>query len=117
MSKFRFIRPAWKGSNMSAVDVEFIRIFFPSPIEEEVAIRWAKRLASVIGERVEELRPNSLFSEIFDWVKADGFDVAEFVMALEDEFGKDLDVLLDDLDHLTFRGFVEYMSKTSPKID
>jgi hypothetical protein len=48
------------------VGVEFIRLFFTSPPEEELAFRWATRLARLLGPEVSQLRPETTLAELLD---------------------------------------------------
>jgi len=98
-----------RDANMMEADVQFIRLFFPSPLEEEVAVQIAGLLASVVGEQIKHLRPDTRLSEIFRW--ADSLGTAEIVMLLEELFGHEIDDnFAADFDQQTFRGLVEYAS-------
>jgi hypothetical protein len=89
-------------------DVEFIRLFFPSPAEEAVAVRLARLFAAFAAPDVAALRPSTQMSEIWHWAETRCQDVVSFVVAMEDELGADLDGLADGFDHVTFRELVEY---------
>lgn len=93
------------------VDVDFIRLFFRSPSEEHIAVQWAHLLASFIGDQALMLLPHTTLSEIFSWVESCSDDAVEFVLAVEEEFGLDLDVFVGDLEHMTFGQFVEYAAR------
>ena len=41
----------------SPLNVEFIRLLFADPVEEEIAHRWALRFAALIGAQALQLRP------------------------------------------------------------
>jgi len=41
------------------IDPNFIRFFFSVSVQEQIALRWARRLARLIGERVIDLRPET----------------------------------------------------------
>jgi len=97
-----------KGQTPS-LDMDFIRIFFPRPQEEEIAARLAHCLASSVGEQALQLRPNTTFSEIFAWV-GDG-DAAEFILGVEEELGLELDEVAEDIEEMTFREFVKYWAE------
>ena len=97
-----------KGQTRSA-DMNFIRIFFPRPQEEEIAARLAHCLASWVGEQALQLRPGTTFSEVFSWLES---DAAQFVIAIEEELGFELDDdLAEDIEEITFREFVEYWAE------
>jgi len=44
--------------------VAFIRLLFKSSAEEQLAYRWASRLAKLLGPRVMQLRPNTTLAEL-----------------------------------------------------
>jgi hypothetical protein len=94
-----------KESNPS---VEFIRVFFKSPKEEEFAVRCAQSIACVVGERVSLLRPETTWSEILGWFRSGARDAALFALILKKEFGSDFNEVLSNYEFLTFREFVEY---------
>ncbi|MGH8248328.1 MAG: hypothetical protein ACREUU_18065 [Gammaproteobacteria bacterium] len=89
--------------------VEFIRLFFKSPAEEECALRCARCVASMVGERIADLRPDTKWSEIFQWVARTPAHTVAFVFALKKEFGAAGKALIADPDAMTFREFVEYV--------
>jgi hypothetical protein len=88
--------------------VEFIRLFFKSPKEEEFAVRCAQSIARVIGERVLLLRPDTPWSDILGWFRPGARNAALFALILKQEFGSDFNEVLRNHEFLTFREFVEY---------
>jgi len=52
------------------VNVEFIRLLFRSPIEEQIAYQWAAGLARLIGPQVIQLRPSTTLTEIDQWLES-----------------------------------------------
>lgn len=93
------------------VDVGFIRLLFRSPVEELVAHRWAKRLASLVGLRAMELRPETTLSQMLEWAAAAGADSMDFVVIFEPELGMQFAEFLDYSDYATFREIVEHCAK------
>ncbi len=91
-------------------NVDFIRLFFPSPSEEPVAVHWAQVLASMIGEQVMMLRPDTTWGEIFTWIEAVDDDDVKLALELAEMqwFDSDTEPTVDDLEQMTFREFVEY---------
>ena len=91
-------------------DVEFIRLFFRSAHEEEVAVRIAGLLAATVGERITELRPETRLGEILD--RAGSFDSVTFVMGLEQIMRRAIsDEMASDFEHMSFRELVECASE------
>jgi len=91
--------------------VEFIRMFFKSPTEEQFAVRCAEFVASFVGERVILLRPDTKWSEIFQWVGPSPIHAALFGVALKKEFGADAKEIIATAEFMTFREFVEYVCR------
>src|SRR5215471_20500188 len=73
------------GNKISSVDVNFIRLFFPKPLEERIAVYWAENLASIIGEEALQLRPEKTFAEIFSWLEKHDDGAVDFVLAVLEE--------------------------------
>ena len=59
--------PADGSSKRSDPSVEFLRLLFKVPREEELAARFAQFLARFIGDRILLLRPDTNWSEIISW--------------------------------------------------
>jgi hypothetical protein len=90
------------------VSVEFIRLLFRSPVEEEVAHRWALRLARLLGPRVMQLRPGTTLSELLVWAATTGVDSMEFMLVFEPELRMEFAEFLDQAEYVTFRELVEH---------
>jgi hypothetical protein len=90
------------------VSVEFIRLLFRSPVEEEVAYRWAVRLAKLLGPKVMQLRPGTTLSELLVWAATTGADSMDFALVFEPELRMEFAEFLDHAEHVTFRGLVEH---------
>jgi len=99
------------GQAIGDVDVEFIRLFFTSPVEEEIAHRWASRLSKLIGPKVMQLRPDTTLSEMLDWAAVGGVDSMSFVFVFEPELRMELAEFLDYADCATFREMVEHYAR------
>jgi hypothetical protein len=97
------------------VDVEFIRLFFPDPAAEKIACKCARLLAAHIGHRAMLLRPETTLSEIAGWIEISSQRNVNFIMALENELGFELDEFLNDFHHVTFRDLVEHAAWRQPK--
>jgi hypothetical protein len=94
----------------SNCSVEFLRLFFKSPKEEEFAIRCAQFLARIVGERVTLLRPDTKWSEIIEWSGGPSLlHAALLAAALIKEFGVDAEEILANPEFMTFRDLVEYV--------
>ncbi|MGO8929936.1 MAG: hypothetical protein ACLQU3_23965 [Limisphaerales bacterium] len=107
--------PPEGSSEQTKPPVEFIRLFFKSPEEEEFAVRSAQYIAGIVGERVTLLRPETTWSEILEWFGPSVVRVRLFETALLKKFGSDLKEVLTNPDFMTFRDFVEYACKRERK--
>lgn len=93
----------------SRFSVEFIRLFFKSPKQEEFAVRCAKIIARSVGERILLLRPDTTWSEIFQWYGSSTKDAAMFALRLKAKFGPEFKAVLANHEFMTFRDFVEHV--------
>jgi hypothetical protein len=100
----------------SKPSVEFIRLFFKSPTEEEFAVRCAQFIANIVGERVLLLRPDTTWSEIFQWLgprrghtnlHVELVRNALFADSLKKEFGAPAKEIIANSDFMTFRDLIE----------
>ena len=82
-----------------------------SPVEEEIAHRWASRLSRLIGPGVMRLRPETTLSEMLDWAAVGGVDSMSFVVVFEPELRMELAEFLDYADYATFREMVEHYAR------
>src|SRR5437899_1566328 len=94
----------------ATVDPDFIRLFFPAPVQEEIALRRARRLACLIGEHVVELRPETKLGEMIEWAAQCKVDPMDFAMIFEPELRRALASFLEDSDQPTFRDMVEQLA-------
>ena len=97
------------------IDVSFIRLLFPDAVEEEIAHRWAARLAVLIAAGAFKLRPETRLIEIMTWCMAARVDSFDFLVVFEPELGMDFARFLDDYEHATFREMVQYCANRSRK--
>jgi hypothetical protein len=93
------------------VDVEFIRLLFTDPVEEQIAHRWASRFARLVGPRVLQLRPQSTLAEMLEWAAAGDVDSLDFALVFEPELRMGLAEFLDYAEHSTFREMVQYYAR------
>lgn len=71
-------------------------------------MRCARFIASLVGERIADLRPDTRWSEIFEWAGRSPAHTVAFTYALKKEFGAAAKQIIDDPACMTFREFVEY---------
>jgi hypothetical protein len=100
--------PVVGAHKQAGASVEFLRLLFKSPKEEEFAVRCAQFLARIVGEHITLLRPDTKWSEIIEWTGPSLFHAALLVAALKKEFGVDPKDFLANPEFTTFRDFVEY---------
>ncbi len=87
---------------------ESIGIFFPVPGEEQMAVRIAQVLSSLVPDYIAALRSDTTLTDIFSWAEGNRTDTVQFVESLERELGFEFDEFICDLDRTTFREIVEY---------
>jgi hypothetical protein len=92
-------------------DVEFIRLLFTDPVEEQIAHRWALRFASLVGPRVLQLRPQSTLAEMIEWAAIVDVDSMDFALVFEPELRMGLAEFLDYAEHATFREMVQHYAR------
>ena len=90
------------------VNVEFIRLLFADPVEEEIAHRWAFRFAVLIGAQALQLRPGTTLAEMLRWAAVAGVGSMDFVVVFEPELRMEFAGFLDYCEHATFREMVEH---------
>jgi hypothetical protein len=93
------------------VEVEFIRLLFANPVEEEIAHRWASRFARLVGSQVLQLRPQTTLAEMLGWAATVNADSMDFAVVFEPELRMDLAEFLDYSDEATFREMVQHYAK------
>ena len=92
-----------------AQDFQFIRLLFPDAGQEQVAVRLLRALAAALGDRADQVRPETKLVDIVAWAEAEGADTVELVTAIEDGAGMEADLLPDDFERMTVREIVEYV--------
>jgi hypothetical protein len=90
------------------VDMEYIRLLFTDPVEEEIAHRWASRLARLVGGHALKLRPDTTLAEMLRWAATADVDSMDFVVIFEPELRMELAEFLDYSEHATFREMVQH---------
>jgi len=100
-----------RSTDNQNVEVEFIRLLFTHPIEEEIAHRWASRFARLIGPQVMQLRPQTTLAEMLRWAATANSDSMDFAVVFEPELRMDLAEFLDYSEHATFREMVQHYAK------
>ena len=96
--------------SLDGQDVQFVKLFFTMPAEEEIAYTLALRLAEVVGERVQGLRPTTTLYELLEWGVAAKADPMDFVVVFEPELRMGFARFLDDAAHVTFREMVVHVA-------
>ena len=92
-------------------EVEFIRLLFTDPVEEEIAHRWASRFARLVGPQVLQLRPQTTLAEMLRWAATANADSMDFAVVFEPELRMDLAEFLDYSEHATLREMVQHYAK------
>ena len=93
------------------LEVEFMRLLFTDPVEEQVAHRWASRFANLVGPQALELRPQTTLAEMLEWAATANVDSMDFAMVFEPELRMELAQFLDYSEHATFREMVQHYAK------
>jgi hypothetical protein len=88
--------------------MEFIGIFFPAPMEEAFALRWARRLGVLLGPKAAELRPETTLGELLDWAAERRVASLDFTVVFEPELRRQMKIFLRDPDAFTFRDMVTW---------
>ena len=78
-----------------------------------MAVHLAAFFGSLVGDPIAQLRPDTTMKEILAWLQWDSIHTVEFVMALEEQFGVDLEELGVEFDEISFRELVQHVAKTS----
>ena len=95
--------------------VEFLRLLFKSPDQEEFAVRCAQLLAKIAGDRITLLRPDTKWSEIIEWAGPTSSHATGLALALKKEVGVDPKDILTYPEFTTFRDLVEYVCASEDK--
>lgn len=88
-------------------DFQKIRLLFPVPAHEKVAVRLLRTLASPLGRHADRVCPETSVEQLSVWAADAGTDTVDFVRALEVGADMELDFLADALEGMTFRELVE----------
>lgn len=90
------------------MSMEFIRLLFADPVEEEIAHRWATRLALLIGPQALDLRPETTLREMLRWAATAQVDSIDFTVVFEPELRMAFAEFLDCSNDSTFRAMVQH---------
>ncbi len=93
------------------VNMEFIKLLFTDPAEEQLAYRWASRFANLLGAQASLLRPSSTLAEMLLWAAAARVDPMDFVVVFEPELRMEFAHFLDCAELVTFREMVQHLSR------
>ena len=96
-------------------NVEFMRLFFTSPVEEEIALRWSRRLGRLLGKQALALRPETTLSELMNWAEALKTDSFTFLCVFEPELRSHFAGFLDTSEGVSFRQMVQYAASWYPR--
>ena len=94
----------------SSHEAEFIRLFFPAAVEEEIASRWVRRLRTVVGPRFRQLRPETTLAEILEWAAKNNADSTDFLFVFEPELRMQFALFLEDAESANFREMVQHVA-------
>ena len=85
--------------------IEFVRLLFPLPQEEEIAVALTRFLAVHAGSQIDGLRPEMTMEEVLQLGRSDTWSTVEFSYMLE---LAGIETLEDELAQMTFREFVRF---------
>ena len=85
-------------------NMDFIRLLFTDPVEDEVAYRWASRFGALVGGQTHQLRPDTTLEDVLRWGVAAEVDSMDFVVVFEPELQMELARFLDYSDQISFSG-------------
>ena len=103
-----------KPKSPTDLALDMVRLWFPLPQEEQIAVALMQFLATRTGNQMMDLRPETTMGEVLDLAKADGWTTAEFGYMLE---LAGLEAFDDELEQMTFREFVRYAAARKIKKD
>ena len=111
--KTRLWATLWRHGTTEAApssnpNMEFIGIFFPAPMEEAFALRWARRLGALLGPKAAELRPETTLGELLDWAAERRVASLDFTVVFEPELRRQMKIFLRDPEAFTFRDLVKW---------
>jgi hypothetical protein len=90
------------------VSVDFIRLLFTDPVEEQIAHRWASRFAALVGAQALQLRREATLAQMLSWAASTNVDSMDFVVVFEPELRMEFANFLECADQITFREMVEH---------
>jgi hypothetical protein len=87
------------------IAIRRIRLFFPLPSEEQIAVALTEFWGSRAGSRIVELKPDMTMGEILDLAKDHLWTSPDFAHMLE---LAGIEAFDDQFEQMTFRDFVRY---------
>ncbi len=93
------------GGSATDSAIRRIRLFFPVPGEEQIAVALTKFWASRAGSSILELKPDMTMGEVLDLAKDHLWTSPEFAQMLE---LAGIEAFDDQFEQMTFRDFVRY---------
>ena len=87
------------------IAIERIRLFFPLPSEEQIAVALTAFWAAHAGHRIVDLRPDMTLGEVLDLAQDHLWTTPEFAHMLELAGIESFD---DQFEQMTLREFVRY---------
>lgn len=91
--------------SLTDIAIKRIRLFFPLPDEEHIAVALTEFLASRAGSKIVDLKPDMTMSEVLDLANDHLWTTPEFAHMLELAGIQAFD---DQFEQMTFRDFVRY---------
>jgi hypothetical protein len=95
-------------------NMEFMRLLFTSPVEEEIALRWSKRLGRLLGMQALALRPETTLYDLMNWAEVLKADSFSFVCVFEPELREQFASFLDTAESVSFRQMVQHAASWYP---
>jgi len=94
------------------IAIRRIRLFFPLPGEERIAVALTKFWGSRAGSRIVELNPDMTMGEVLDLARDHLWTSPEFAHMLE---LAGIEAFDDQFEQMTFRDFVGYAASRNPE--
>ncbi len=94
------------------VALDLIRLYFPLPEEEQIAVALTRFLGTRADNRITELTPDIPMHEVLELGGSEQWTTAECNRMLE---LAGIEAFDDQFSHMTFREFVRYAARTKSK--
>jgi hypothetical protein len=85
--------------------IERIRLFFPLPDEEQIAVALTALFARHAGPPITEIKPDMTMGEVLDLAQDRLWTRPEFELMVE---SAGIEAFDEEFEHMTFREFVRY---------